>query len=98
MPDVWFSITIVLRRINNLMNTKKRELKTRRNAFKPWLVAGFCLLLLGVFLLLAACGSYYQSPSSPPNNGTPQATPTNGGYSIIYLVDKEMQALVVPYR
>jgi len=69
----------------------------QRNTFKPWLAAAFCLLLLGVFLLLAACASY-NSPGSPPNNGTPQATPTNGGYSIIYLVDKEMQALLAPYR
>ena len=80
------------------MYTKKRELKTRGNTVKHWIVAGFCLLLLSVVLLLAACGSYYHSPSSPPNNGTPQATPTNGGYSIIYLVDKEMQVLLAPYR
>lgn len=80
------------------MYTKKRELKTQRNTFKSWLAAGFCLLLLGILLLLAACGNYYQNPGSPPNNGTPQATPTNGGYSIVYLVDKEMQVLLAPYR
>ena len=67
------------------------------NTFKPKLVAGLCLLLLGVLLLLAACGNY-NSPGSPPNNGTPQATPTNGGYSIIYLVDKEMQIWLAPFR
>lgn len=65
--------------------------------FKPKLVAGLCLLLLGVLLLLTAC-SNYNSPGSPPNNGTPQATPTNGGYSIIYLVDKEMQIWLAPFR
>jgi hypothetical protein len=98
MPDVWFSTTMVLRRMNKLVYTKKRELKTGRKTFKPWLVAGFCLLLLGVFLLLAACGTYYHGPGSPPNNGTPQTTPTSEGYSIIYLVDKEMQALLGSYR
>ena len=69
----------------------------KRNTFKPKLVAWLCLLLLGVLLLLAACANY-NNPGSPPNNGTPQATPTNGGYSIIYPVDKEMQVLLAPYR
>jgi len=69
----------------------------KRNTFKPKLVAWLCLLLLGVLLLLAGCANY-SNPGSPPNNGTPQATPTNGGYSIVYLVDKEMQALLAPYR
>ena len=73
---------------------KRRELKVRRNTLKHWFVAGLCLLLLGVLLLVAACGNYYQNPGSP--NGTPQATPTSGGYSLIYLIDKEMQVLLVP--
>lgn len=74
------------------MYTKKRELKGQKNGLKAWLVAGFCLLLLGVLLLVAACSNNYQNP------GSPQATPTGGGYSIIHRVDKEMSVLLVPYR
>ena len=80
------------------MYTKKRELKARKNALKPWLAAGFCLLLLGVLLLVTACSNNYQSPGSQPNNGTPQAAPTIGGYSVVYHIDKEMLVLLVPYR
>ena len=78
------------------MYTKKQELKMWQNTLKPRLVAGFCLLLLGVLLLVAACSNYYQNPGSP--NGTPQATPTGGGYSLIYHIDKEVQVLHVKYR
>jgi hypothetical protein len=67
-----------------------------RNAFKPVITALLCLLLLGTLLLVAACGNSYQNPGSP-NNGTPQATPTKGGYSIIYLIDNEMQGLLATY-
>lgn len=74
------------------MYTKTRKLNTRKNGLKPWLMAGFCLLLLGVLLLVAACSNNYQNP------GSPQATPTGGGYSLIYHLDKETQALLVPYR
>ncbi len=63
----------------------------RRNTFKPTLAAKFCLLVLGALLFLAACGNGYNSPSSP--SGTPQPTPT---YSIIYLLDHEMQVLLAP--
>jgi hypothetical protein len=81
------------------MYARKRELKTWKNTLKPWLMAGFCLLLLGILLLVTACSNNYQNPpGSPPNNGTPQATPTSGGYSLIYHIDKETQALLVPYR
>ena len=66
-----------------------------RNTFKTVLTALLCVLLLSAMLLLAACGNYYHQPGSP--NGTPQATPTNGGYSIIYVIDNEMQALLAPY-
>ena len=62
----------------------------RRNTFKPTLAAKFCLLVLGALLFLAACGNGYNSP------GSPQATPTNGGYSIISLLDHEMQVLLAP--
>ena len=78
------------------MYTWERERKIWKNTLKPWLMAGFCLLLLGVFLLLAGCSNNYQNPGSP--NGTPQATPTGGGYSMIYHVDKEMPVLLVHYR
>ena len=64
-----------------------------KNAFKPVLATLLCLFLLGALLLVAGCGNYYQSPGSP-NNGTPQATPTKGGYSIITLIDKELQGLL----
>ena len=67
-----------------------------RKALKTVLAAFLCLLLLSSLLLVAACGNYYQNPASPPN-GTPQATPTQGGYSIIFLIDNEMQSLLAPY-
>jgi hypothetical protein len=51
--------------------TSKQSLQTR-----------FCLLVLSLTLFLAACGNSYSSPSSP--GGTPQATPTKGGYSMTY--------------
>lgn len=78
------------------LHTKKGGSKMRWNTIKPMLAAKFCLLLLSAVLVLAACGDYH-NPGAPPN-GTPQATPTNGGYSIIYLIDHEMQGLLVPYR
>ena len=74
------------------MFTKKRE---RKNGFTVRLVASFCLLLLAVLLLVTACSNNYQNPGSP---GTPQATPTGGGYSMIQHVDKEMPVVLVPYR
>jgi hypothetical protein len=66
----------------------------QRNAFKPTLAAKFCLLVLVALLFLTACGNGYNSPGSPPNNGTPQATPTSGGYSLITILDHEMQVLL----
>ncbi len=67
----------------------------QRNISKPILAAKFCLLVLGALLFLAACGNGYNSPGSPPY-GTPQATPTN--YSIIYLLDHQMQILLTLQR
>ena len=72
----------------SLLHAKKGGAKLQRNTFKPMLLAILCALLLGVLLLLAACGDY--NPGSP--NGTPQATPTHGGYSIIYLIDNKRSA------
>jgi hypothetical protein len=59
---------------------------------KHTLAAKFCLLLLGASLFLAACGNGYNSP------GSPQATPTKGGYSIISILDHEIQVLLAPQR
>jgi hypothetical protein len=64
-----------------------------QHMYKRTLVAIFCLLVLGVLLLFVACGNGYNSPGSPPND-TPQTTPTKGGYSMIYLLDHEIQVLL----
>jgi hypothetical protein len=66
-----------------------------RSISKHLLAATFCLLLLGTLLFLAGCGNGYNSPGSPPYS-TPQATPTKGGYSLISLLDQEMQVLLTP--
>ena len=68
----------------------QRKTLTRR------LAARFCLLMLSILLLLSGCGSY-SNPGSQPN-GTPQATPTKGGYSIIYILDNELQLLLPSQR
>ena len=68
----------------------------QRNSSKQIVAARFCLLVLCVILFLAGCGSY-KSPGPQPN-GTPQSTPTNGGYSIIYVIDHEMQVLLAAQR
>jgi hypothetical protein len=47
-----------------------------------------CLVLIVTLLLVTACGGGYSSPG-----GSPQATPTKGGYSIVWLFDKEMQVV-----
>ena len=63
----------------------------QKNTSKHILAAKFCLLVLGALLFLAACGNGYNSP------GSPQATPTNGGYSTISLLDHEMQVFLAPH-
>lgn len=45
------------------------------------------LLLLGVLLLVAAC-SGSSNPGSQPNN-----TPSNGGYSLVQLMNQELHFL-----
>ncbi len=68
----------------------------QKNQFSQTLLATMCLLLLSMLLLLSACGgSSY--PSSPPN-GTPQATPTKSGYSLISLFESEIQLFLAPPR
>lgn len=69
----------------------------QRNISKRLLAATFCLLVLGALLFLAGCGNGYNSPGSPPYS-TPQATPTKGGYNIIYLLDHEMKILLASPR
>ena len=64
----------------------------QRNTSKHMLAAKFCLLLLIALLFLSACSNGYNSP------GSPQPTPTKGGYSIIYLLDHEMHVLLAPLR
>ncbi len=68
----------------------------QKNTFTHRLAAGFCLLMLSILLLLSGCGSY-SNPGSQPS-GTPQTTPTKGGYSIIYILDHELQMLLPPQR
>jgi plastocyanin len=54
-----------------------------KNTAKPTTVAMFCLLILGILVLLAACGSNSSttaSPSSPTATTNPAPTATTGGY------------------
>lgn len=62
----------------------------KRKTFKHALATACCLLMFVALLLLAACGG-----SSSPG-GSPQATPTKGGYSLIPLLEKEMLPLFAP--
>jgi len=73
-----------------LSHLKKEGPTMQRKTHK--LAAKFCLLMLGILLFLSGCGSN-SSPGSQPNS-----TPTNGGYSIIYLLDKEMQMLPLQFQ
>ena len=68
----------------------------QRKTVRQMLSAKMCLLMLGMLLFLAGCGGY-SSPSSQPS-GTPQATPTKGGYSIIVFFENEIQAFLNPQR
>ena len=71
----------------------------KRNAFTYALAAKFCLLMLGVLLLLSACGNSSSPGSQPAPGNTPQATPpSNGGYSIITLIEQEMQFFLAPHH
>jgi len=62
--------------------------------FTRKLAAKWCVLMLSILLLLSACGGT-SSPGSQPNS-TPQ--PTKGGYSLIALLDQEMQLFLAPER
>lgn len=68
----------------------------RRKSVRQMISAKMCLLMLGMLLFLAGCGGY-SSPSSQPG-GTPQATPTKGGYSLIVLFENEIQVFLNPQR
>ena len=64
-----------------------------RKSSKHMLAVMLCLLLLCAILLLAGCGNDYKNPGP----GTPQTTPTNGGYSIIYVIGHEMHFLLAAH-
>lgn len=64
----------------------------QRNTFTRVLAAKVCLVMLIIPLLLSACGGT-SSPGSQPNS-TPQ--PTKGGYSLIFLLDREVQLFLAP--
>lgn len=64
----------------------------QKKTLRQTLSAKVCLLMLGTLLFLAGCGST-SSPGSQPS-GTPQSTPTNGGYSIVALFEHEMQVFL----
>ncbi len=59
----------------------------KRNTLRRLQIAAFGCLLLGVLLLVSACGGY-SSPGAQPNS-----TPSNGGYSVIYQVIQEAHLL-----
>ena len=60
------------------------------------LAAKWCLLMLSIPLIFSACGGS-SSPSSQPNSPQ-QATPTKSGYSLISLLDQEVQFFLAPQR
>ena len=64
----------------------------QRSTFRLRLAAALCLLLFCLLLLAAACGNY-SSPGSPP-----KATPTSGGYSLISVLDNELEWFLAPLR
>jgi len=64
----------------------------KKNTFTQRLAARFCLLMLSILLLLSGCGGY-SNPGSQPN-----ATPTKGGYSIIHILDNDIQLLLPSQR
>ena len=64
----------------------------QRKTARQTMAAKFCLLLLAALLFLAGCGGY----SAP--GGSPQATPTKGGYSIITLFDNELHLFLTLER
>ena len=68
----------------------------QKKTLRQTLSAKICLLMLGTLLFVSGCGSP-SSPGSQPN-GTPQATPTKGGYSIITLFENEMQVFLALQR
>ncbi|HZO71850.1 MAG TPA: hypothetical protein VFB60_06575 [Ktedonobacteraceae bacterium] len=72
----------------------------QKNPFIHALSAKFCLLMLGILLLLAACSSTGSPSSQPAPGNTPQPTspPSNGGYSIITLLQQEMHFFLAPYN
>ncbi len=54
------------------------------------IVATGCLIVLAALSLLAACSG----PGSPPQ----KSSPSNGGYSLISILDKELPLFLAPQR
>jgi len=75
---------------------KKEGTTMQRNRLSSMLAAAVCVLILSMLLLVSACGGS-SNPGSQPN-GTPQATPTKGGYNIISLFEREIQFFLAPPR
>jgi hypothetical protein len=68
----------------------------QKNTYAHPLAAKWCLLMLSIPLLFSACGNA-SSPGSQPNSPS-QATPTKGGYSLISVLDQEIQFFLAPQR
>jgi hypothetical protein len=58
----------------------------KRTPFTCTCASAYCTLLLAILLLVAACGGGYSSPG-----GSPNPTPTKGGYSLVTLLDREIE-------
>ena len=79
-------------RLSRAFFQTKEGTTMQRNTSIHAVMATLCLLMLSVLLLLSACGNY-SSPGSGPNS-TPQ--PTKGGYSLITVLDQELQLFLAP--
>jgi hypothetical protein len=64
----------------------------QKKTFTRVLAVQWCLLILGALLLLAACGGS-SSPGAQPNS-----TPSNGGYSVIQLLNQESHFFLAPSK
>lgn len=81
----WYVVRELLRKL------KENQMPGTR--FTRLCATFWCVLLLGALLLLAGCGDY-KSPNSP---NAPQSTPTQGGYSLIVPLDREIVFSLTPF-